>query len=191
MRTIAFLFSICLVVLLAIACASTSTNPKSTNQPPPQADTQGRQPSQMDAGSGGIAGEGEMSQQSGVKGPEPNDANGDGVPDSSDKADKVVDLPPGWPNDATVMDGFTITVSVDKGDGGLVVGAVGDIKLEDTLAYYRRLPGWTIISDSVTTPGTSKQGHILVLTRPSGSLNVTVEEYDKKVHLNLTYTRAK
>ena len=69
-----------------------------------------------------------------------------------------VSLPDGWPTDIPIMKGFTITVSMNKGSEGLKVGASGQVPVEDTLNYYKALPGWTLVSSSSTSPGQGKRG---------------------------------
>jgi hypothetical protein len=186
MRFIAFLITISLTVLLASACAS--TNQAAQRLDTPSQPTREVTPDKLlDSSKGDVSGGGELSRQSGVgDATKATDSNGERI-DRSGSTGAGVDLPEGWPPDATVMPGFTLTVSMNKGDGGLQVGAVGSVKVADALEFYRKLPGWNVVTDSITTPGTAKQAHAIILSRGNGNLNVYIESDKAGTHLNLTY----
>lgn len=146
-------------------------------------------------------GQGDMAVQGGVDNLDiSTDINGDGVPDNPGSNSQTVSgietegvygagvgLPTGWPADVPIMPDFTITASMSKGDGGLVVGAVGEVKMNDAADYYKDLEGWEVVSDAVTTPGEGRQGRSITLERGSANLNVYVEPGDNGTHLTLSY----
>jgi hypothetical protein len=148
-------------------------------------------------------GQGNMAVQGGVDNLDiSTDINGDGVPDNPGSNSQTVSgiepegvygagvgLPTGWPSDVPVMPGFTITASMSKGDGGLVVGAVGEVKMSDVADYYKGLDGWKVVSDAVTTPGEGRRGRSITLEKGSANLNVYVEPGDNGTHLTLSYKR--
>jgi len=128
------------------------------------------------------------------------DANGDGIPDSPSEQEDAsseekaptaagVNLPKGWPSDVSIMPGFTITVSADKGDGGLLVGATGDKPVEEVADFYRQLSGWQVFSDSITNPTESRPGRSMVLTKKKATLNILIESAKSGTQLNLTYKK--
>ena len=128
------------------------------------------------------------------------DANGDGIPDSPSEQEgnsseengpeaAGVNLPKGWPSDVSIMAGFTITVSADKGDGGLLVGATGDKPVAEVADFYRRLSGWQVFSDSITNPTESRPGRSMVLTKKKATLNIVIGWVKSGTQLNLTYKK--
>jgi hypothetical protein len=146
-------------------------------------------------------GQGDMAIQGGVDSLDiSTDLNGDGVPDNPGSNSQTVSgiepegvfgagvgLPTGWPSDVPIMPDFTITASMSKGDGGLVVGAVGEVKMSDVADYYKALEGWEVVSDAVTTPGEGRQGRSITLEKESANLNVYVEPGDNNTHVTLSY----
>jgi len=197
------LVSTAVLLLLSISCTEARTLRSSTGagQTPPPG-RQGAQPEIQGPGAG-RTGEGDMARQMDMGATSTmTDSNGDGIPDEGSGGPGAsparpggspgtgVRLPDGWPADVPIMEGFTLTVSMDKGNGGLVVGAVGDVPVRDTAEFYSKLPGWEVVSDSITRPGGSRIGRTIVSTSNTGTLTVYIESAEKGTQLNLTFTRA-
>jgi hypothetical protein len=128
-----------------------------------------------------------MAMQGGVDNPDnPSSESGSAI-ETEGVYGAGVGLPTGWPSDVPVMPDLTITASMNKGDGGMMVGAVGDVKMSDVADYYKDLEGWEVASDAITTPGEGRQGRSITLEKGSRNLNVYIEPGENGTQLTLTY----
>ena len=191
-------FPVLLIIVLACSPAGGGAQPAGTGAPRPS------QPAasspRVETPSEGLRGEGEMSRQESLGTPDGSTAagtNGDGTSNgtgggasqSGGTSPTGVDLPENWPSDVPIMDGFVLTVSMDKGEEGLVVGATGEVPVSETADFYKSLKGWAVLSDSSTNPGGSRVARDIVLNQGSLTLNVHIEEAGRSTRLDITVTR--
>jgi hypothetical protein len=137
------------------------------------------------------SGQGEMTPQAGVGNGGMPDASGkiSGQPGGKGPVSSGVALPSGWPTDVPIMEGFTITVGADKGNGALFVGAAGVKPIGEVADFYTKISGWQVFSDSVTNPRESHPGRSIVLKKADSTLNVMISGSNNGTQINLTYKK--
>jgi hypothetical protein len=151
--------------------------------PGPDASGQGEITPQAEFGNGAAA---DSSSKNSANQPGPNGT----APAPEGPESSGVTLPKGWPEDIPVIPEFTINVSADKGDGGLIVGASGKKSVTEVADFYKKLEGWSVLSDSITNPNQAKSGRSIVLTKKTATLSVVVEPLNSGTQLNLTYRKS-
>lgn len=121
------------------------------------------------------------------------DLNGDGIPDAQNLENEKtrlsktgLNVPPGWPQDIPIMQGYTIIASVNRGDGSLMVGAVGKVSIKETLSFYSRIPGWVLESEISKN---DSESYSFVLMQKSSRLEVIIEPVSEYTRLNLLYRK--
>ena len=105
-----------------------------------------------------------------------------GVGDTSEST--VQGLPPGWPEDIPVMEGFS-EIKGKNASGMLTVSAVSTLPADEVQEFYSDLPGWT--KDPNVPWVVSGPSRTLKLVKGVENLVVNINVRNNRTELTLTY----
>jgi len=105
-----------------------------------------------------------------------------GAGDTSEST--VQGLPPGWPEDIPVMEGFS-EIKGRNASEMLIVSAIGTLPADEVQEFYSNLPGWT--KDPNVPWVVSGPSRTLKLIKGVENLVININVRNNRTELTLTY----